>query len=42
MTDDGQRSHLFIANDSPCGNEQPYNALRLPSFWIPAVAAPTA
>lgn len=29
MTDDGKRNHLFIVNDSPYGNERPYNALRL-------------
>ena len=29
MTNDGQRNHLFIVNDSPYGNERPYNALRL-------------
>jgi uncharacterized protein involved in oxidation of intracellular sulfur len=29
MTNDSQRSHLFIVNDSPYGNERPYNALRL-------------
>jgi uncharacterized protein involved in oxidation of intracellular sulfur len=29
MTDDGKRTHLFIVNDSPYGNERPYNALRL-------------
>ena len=29
MTDDGKRTYLFIINDSPYGNERPYNALRL-------------
>ena len=29
MTEDGKRTYLFIINDSPYGNERPYNALRL-------------
>jgi uncharacterized protein involved in oxidation of intracellular sulfur len=29
MTEDGRKSFLFIINDSPYGNERPYNALRL-------------
>ena len=29
MTEDGKRTYLFIFNDSPYGNERPYNALRL-------------
>lgn len=29
MTDESKRNHLFIVNDSPYGNERPYNALRL-------------
>ena len=29
MTEDGKRTTLFIVNDSPYGNERPYNALRL-------------
>ncbi len=29
MTPDGKRTYLFIINDSPYGNERPYNALRL-------------
>jgi uncharacterized protein involved in oxidation of intracellular sulfur len=26
---DGKKTYLFIINDSPYGNERPYNALRL-------------
>lgn len=29
MTNDGERTFLFIINDAPYGNERPYNALRL-------------
>ncbi len=29
MTEDGKKNYLFIINDSPYGNERPYNALRL-------------
>ncbi len=29
MTENGKRNYLFIINDAPYGNEQPYNALRL-------------
>jgi uncharacterized protein involved in oxidation of intracellular sulfur len=29
MTKDGKKTYLFIINDSPYGNERPYNALRL-------------
>lgn len=29
MTNDGERTYLFIINDAPYGNERPYNALRL-------------
>ena len=29
MTALEKASYLFIVNDSPCGNERPYNALRL-------------
>ncbi len=29
MTEDGKKKYLFIINDSPYGNERPYNALRL-------------
>jgi len=28
MTEDGRKKYLFIINDSPYGNERPYNALR--------------
>jgi uncharacterized protein involved in oxidation of intracellular sulfur len=29
MTEEGKKNYLFIINDSPYGNERPYNALRL-------------
>ena len=29
MTEDGKKTYLVIINDSPYGNERPYNALRL-------------
>jgi len=29
VTEDGKRTYLFIFNDSPYGDERPYNALRL-------------
>ena len=29
MTEGGKKNYLFIINDSPYGNERPYNALRL-------------
>jgi uncharacterized protein involved in oxidation of intracellular sulfur len=29
MTEDHRRTFLFVVNDSPYGNERPYNALRL-------------
>jgi len=29
MTEDIKKNYLFIINDSPYGNERPYNALRL-------------
>ncbi len=29
MTETQEESYLFIINDSPYGNERPYNALRL-------------
>ena len=29
MTEDGKKKYLFVINDSPYGNERPYNALRL-------------
>lgn len=29
MTQDGKKNYLFVINDAPCGNERPYNALRL-------------
>ncbi len=29
MAEDGKKTYLFIINDSPYGNERPYNALRL-------------
>ncbi len=32
MTEDGKKTYLFIINDSPYGNERPYNALRLAMY----------
>ena len=29
MTEERKKKYLFIINDSPYGNERPYNALRL-------------